>query len=1130
MRRKSFRMMVFAAAGIMAGAALMAAGIVVAVVGSSATVGVQEAKYGVGDWDPESGLGNHRAVVRIEASSAPPVKLSVPEKGVKKAAAATAPQAAIKAGAARSTAVRVRIPWRRRDIDPDTKNILVIDAASGERVLNVLPLEVNREFGDIVFEPVTVPGDYHVYYMPYKSEGRKNYPNVKYDQPELTAEPAWLEAVGLSGNPVPAAALEALPRAEVSEIQSVDEFSSFHPMEVIATAAETEALLAAHPGTPYLLFPEDRRFSIRMTEDLPHRWTVVGPRGAFRGRAARGEYYAFQIGVWAARQAIEDLEVRFSDLVHEAVQSDEGSPAPRTRIEASAMNCLNTGGIDWDGSVITKAVPVGRGKVQALWCGVDVPKDARQGVFRGAVTIAPKGLPETIVAVELEVTEEVLEDRGDGDPFRMTRLRWLDSTLAQDDGIVPPYTPLAVDGWTVSCLGRSLSIGKDGLPARIRSYFAPEMTGIGAAPVELLASAFKLRVHDGEKREPDWTAAASGPRWIKQAPGTVEWEAGNRAEGLRMSVRGRMEFDGFVGYQVALTADRDMDVSDIWLEVPLREEAARYMMGLGFKGGARPERFDWSWDRTKNQDALWLGAVNAGVQISWRAENYSRPLNTNFYLSKPLNMPPSWWNEGRGAVAVRTVAEGGDVKATGGAADAAAKAKKAGRRVVVLSAHSGLRSIKAGETLHFDFTLLLTPFKPLEPGRHFRERYYHAFKPLDEVAETGANVINVHHANDINPFINYPFLRVPEMKAYIDEAHRRGFKVKIYNTIRELSNRAPELFALRSLGHEVFSAGPGGGYSWLQEHLGGDYIAAWFVPELKDAAVINSGMSRWHNYYIEGLDWVARNVGIDGLYLDDVAFDRTTMKRVRKVLDRNRKGALIDLHSANQYNVRDGFASSANLYMEHFPFLDRLWFGEYFDYDGSGADYWLVELSGIPFGLMGEMLEKGGNPWRGMVFGMTSRLPWAGDPRPLWKIWDEFGIADSEMIGWWAESGPVRTGNADVLATSFVRRSGDATSLQAYRNSGGAPSTAGAAGAPERSTGTPVGANTGEHKVLIALASWAKEPVDVRLTIDWKRLGLDPKRTGLRAPAIEGFQEAAEYKPGDPVRLEPAKGRLLILR
>jgi hypothetical protein len=256
-------------------------------------------------------------------------------------------------------------------------------------------------------------------------------------------------------------------------------------------------------------------------------------------------------------------------------------------------------------------------------------------------------------------------------------------------------------------------------------------------------------------------------------------------------------------------------------------------------------------------------------------------------------------------------------------------------------------------------------------------------------------------------------------------------------------------------------------------------------------------MSRWHNYYIEGLDWVARNIGIDGLYLDDVAFDRTTMKRVRKVLDRNRPGALIDLHSANQYNPRDGFASSANLYLEHFPFLNRLWFGEYFDYNGSGPDYWLVEMSGLPFGLMGEMLQDGGNAWRGMVFGMTARLPWAGDPRPLWKVWDDFGITASDMVGWWVDGNPVKTGNPDVLATSYVRKG--------------------------EGKGRPA-------SVLIALASWAKEPVDVRLKIDWKALGLDPKTASFKAPAIEKFQDALEFKPGDPIRVEPGKGWLLVLR
>jgi len=106
------------------------------------------------------------------------------------------------------------------------------------------------------------------------------------------------------------------------------------------------------------------------------------------------------------------------------------------------------------------------------------------------------------------------------------------------------------------------------------------------------------------------------------------------------------------------------------------------------------------------------------------------------------------------------------------------------------------------------------------------------------------------------------------------------------------------------------------------------------------------------------------------------------MKRVRKVLDRNRPAALIDLHSANQYNPRDGFASSANLYLEHSPYLNRLWFGEYFDYAGAPPDYWLVETSGIPFGLMGEMLQDGGNPWRGLLYGMTNHFPGRGAARP----------------------------------------------------------------------------------------------------------------------------------------------------
>jgi hypothetical protein len=489
-------------------------------------------------------------------------------------------------------------------------------------------------------------------------------------------------------------------------------------------------------------------------------------------------------------------------------------------------------------------------------------------------------------------------------------------------------------------------------------------------------------------------------------------------------------------------------------------------MGLGWKGGTRPDRLEWTWDvAKKNQDAVWVGDVGGGVQLTLKDDRYERPLNTNFYLQKPLVLPASWGNGGEGTCRLGT--EGG---------------------AYLVRCGSGRRRMERGETQRYDFRLALTPFKPIDTDAQWRTRFYHRYAPLGEIQAAGANVVNVHHATPINPWINYPFLRPTEMKAYVDEAHERGMRVKIYYTVREISNRAPELWPLRSLGHEVLSAGPGGGWAWLQEHVGSDYIPGWFVPELQDAAVVTSGISRWHNFYVEGLDWLARNVGIDGLYLDDVAFDRTTMKRVRKVLERRRPGALVDLHSANQFNPRDGFASSANLYLEHLPFIDRLWFGEYFDYDAP-PDYWLVEISGVPFGLLGEMLEKGGNPWRGMLFGATSRLPWAGDPRPLWKAWDAFGLEGSRMEGWWVPDPPVRTNRTGVLATTYVK----------------------------------------PGRALVAIASWEKEAVEVSLAIDGKALDLDLSRARLTAPAIEGFQPAASFAPADRIRVEPGRGWLLVL-
>ena len=967
--------------------------------------------YGVGIWNADS-LGNHRVIVSVDKPA---------------------------------DAVLATIDWRRRDLNPEAKNLIVVDAATGERITNVCRFTIDRERGEVVFQPQTVPGEYYIYYLKNVMSGSPYYPTVNYPAFENTASADWVKKNKLSGKKAP-----ALPAAKVVQFQAINELNSFYPMEVIATSNETARLLKEHPGEKYILFTEDRKFPIRMTTDIPYKWIADDRHDFFNGQADKGEYYVFQLGVWAARSNVENLHVDFSALTNKATGE---------QIPASSFTCFNTEGTDVTGTVFEKNCSVDKGKVQALWVGTQLPEHLSAGTYQGTVTVSAANAESKTVQVSLNVSENVIANHGDNEPWRHSRLRWLNSQIGFDDEVIAPYTPLVMKDKTISCLGREIKLSDLGLPEHITSYFKETMTGIGTNGRSVLAAPMEL--------------AADGGAWenlnfeiTKHKQGAIAWKALNQNSRFLMDLEGEMESDGNIAYKVTLVAREDASVEDVALRTHLASGVGRYMMGLGEKGGYCPNDLRWKWDVEKNQDAVWVGDVNAGIQIRLYDNKYERPLNTNFYHQKPLHMPVSWCNAGNGGIDIHNAADG-----------------------TRINAYSGKRSVKKGDRLYYYFNLALTPFRPIDTDKQWRERYHHNYEFLDGIQKRGANVINIHHANAINPFINYPFLRTKEMKAYIDGAHARDMKVKIYNTVRELSNSCVEMFALRSLGNEIFSEGPGGGFSWLQEHLDQNYIGAWFVPGLKDAAIVNSGISRWHNYYLEGLDWLMKNVGIDGLYIDDLAFDRMTMKRIRKVMNRTNPGAMIDLHSANQYNPKDGFANSANLYLEHFPYLDRLWFGEYFNYDFP-PEFWLVEVSGIPYGLMGEMLEGGGNPWRGMLYGMTGRSPRV-DNGPLWKLWDSFGMQNSEMIGYWVKDNPVKTGSEKTLATVYSHM-GD--------------------------------------KALISLATWEDTDAKVKLSIDWAKLGLDPSKVTLHAPAIENFQQETTWKLSDEIVVPKGKGLLIIAK
>lgn len=947
--------------------------------------------YAVASQPWQEQLGNHRAVIAID---------SCPD------------------------AVAVKIEWRRRDRDAEKKRIIITDSA-GNMVRNILRKSINREEGQFYFQPFKNVKKYYVYYMPWKGKKSSGYFEGDYLSTEEPGDKKWIETNHLTNNPI------NITIAKVICFESRTAFDSFYPMEVIATNKEVEKMIKGN-HSDFILFTERRQYPVRMPDDIPAKWIADGPQNKLVDTASKNEYFTFQVAVFASEKNLHNITVEYEN-------------------NAYPVTCFNLEGRNSKGAYFTQKIDVEKGKVQPLWFGVDIPRDAKSGLSSMNVWIKADNGSRQKITLSLFINEKVLDDRGDAELWRHSRLRWLNSTLGIDSTVVAPYSPLKVDGHTITGKTGKMRINDVGLPASIE-----------ANGNEMLQSQtrFILETEQGVIR-----LNPSSFRFLSKKDGVVGWQATAVNNDVALTCNGTMEADGYISYKLQVVSKKDLSINDIRLELPVKQQAAKYFMGMGLPGTKCPSSYNWKWKGP--QDAFWMGDVQAGLYCELRGATYSGPL-LNLYHPQP---PASWYNNDKGGFNISSTS-------------AAIKA----------SATSGHRTFTAGDSVSFEFALLITPVKKINTNDQFTNRYYHNGampSPSEEDLQAGIKIINVHHANPVNPYINYPFISVDSIKDFTARWHAKGLKVKMYYTIRELSDQVAELWALRSLGSEIFATGNGGGYMWLREHLVNGYRPEWFTTisgyEASDAAILTSGDSRWYNYYVEGLYWLVKNTNIDGLYLDDVAYDRNMLKRMRKVMDLAKPGCILDLHS------NTGFSHGpATQYTEFFPYINKLWFGESFQYNKMPPENWLVEVSGIPFGLMGDMLHAGGNPWRGMVYGMTVRYPWFTegvncDPRDIWKIWDDFGIADANMKGYCDKDAVVTTSDSAVKATAFIKK----------------------------------------DRLLIAVASWAQEKVSVQLNIDWNKIGWKPSPVVV-APAINHFQPAASFKPGEAILIEPQKGWLLI--
>jgi hypothetical protein len=137
------------------------------------------------------------------------------------------------------------------------------------------------------------------------------------------------------------------------------------------------------------------------------------------------------------------------------------------------------------------------------------------------------------------------------------------------------------------------------------------------------------------------------------------------------------------------------------------------------------------------------------------------------------------------------------------------------------------------------------------------------------------------------------------------------------------------------------------------------------------------------------------------------------------------------------------------------------------------------------------MLEGGGNPWRGMVYGITNRAGYTRvGPSEIWKFWDEYGFQSMDMIGYWDDNNPITCSNPSVKATVFK----------------------------------------GKDVMVVAVASWSDKDEEVTLAFNSAKAGFDLDSGDVFIPGIVNFQEKQNTVSLNNMVIPGGKGYLIVIK
>jgi hypothetical protein len=202
---------------------------------------------------------------------------------------------------------------------------------------------------------------------------------------------------------------------------------------------------------------------------------------------------------------------------------------------------------------------------------------------------------------------------------------WLNNTLGLDDIVIPPFTPIQVEGTSVSVWNRTYVWQDSLLPVEIYTNGVQVL----AAPIELYTS-----------KIPTGKANAATITILKNTPTEAIVEAKGEIDGVPVISSSTIEYDGMISTDILFDPPQEMTLPSLKLLIPMKTELAFLYHHYG-KGGAVAETENRRGPLNSDAEVplqFWLGTGEQGLQFfpGVSGKNWGKGSGAHIKLEGPV--------------------------------------------------------------------------------------------------------------------------------------------------------------------------------------------------------------------------------------------------------------------------------------------------------------------------------------------------------------------------------------------------------------------------------------------------------------------------------------------------------------